>query len=309
MIGYNKLGINGRLANQMFQYASLRGIASKHGYDWTVPPRDRETYQMAEYNLMDGFKLPHLKESNIGFVPEDWITYDEPCHDFDEELFNNCPDNINIDGFRQSEKYFKHIENEIREDFEFTDDVYGPCKEFIDQFDNNIIFLHVRRADATGRPHQYPVAGIKWYEKMLKENFSDDIPILILTDKLDWVQEQGLFKQDRFFLSEQREYSKTSVWNGRGKMEYSLSPWIDLCLMSLCNGSIIPNSTFGWWGSWLQKNKKYPVVYQHPYFGPVFTEKHDCYRELKDFYPNDWIRGNLPDQFIDTKYTASENEI
>ena len=66
MIGYNRLGINGRLANQMFQYASLRGIAAKHGYEWCIPPRDMETNHMAEYLLMDGFKLPHLK--NIGFV-------------------------------------------------------------------------------------------------------------------------------------------------------------------------------------------------------------------------------------------------
>ena len=56
MIGYNRLGINGRLANQMFQYASLRGIAAKHGYEWTIPPEDRETHNMADYNIMDGFK-------------------------------------------------------------------------------------------------------------------------------------------------------------------------------------------------------------------------------------------------------------
>lgn len=309
MIGYNRLGINGRLANQMFQYTSLRGIAAKHNYHWCVPPRNRETHQMAEYNLMDGFKLPHLKEENIRFVPDEWPVYNEPSHDFDEELFLNCPDNINLDGFRQSEKYFKHIEKEIREDFEFVDEIYEPCKEFISQFNDDIIFLHVRRADATGRPHQYPVASIDWYEKMLKDNFSDDIPVLILTDKLDWVQEQKLFEQDRFFISEQREYSNKTVWNGRGKLEYSLSPWVDLCLMTLCNGAIFPNSTFGWWGSWLQKNKKYPIVYQHPFFGPFFTSQHDCYRDLKDLYPGEWIRGHLPDAYIDTQYTSTENEI
>jgi hypothetical protein len=309
MIGYNRLGINGRLGNQMFQYASLRGIASKHGYTWRIPPKNRETNNMAEYVLMDGFKLPHLKENNIGFVPQSFPIYDEPCHDFDETLFNNCPDNVNIDGFRQSEKYFNHIEKEIREDYEFIDDIYFPCKEFINQFNDNVIFLHVRRSDATGRPHQYLVAGIDWYKKILEENFPDDVPVLVFTDQLDWVENQQLFKEERFFISEQREYSTKPVWNGRGKLEYSLSPWIDLCLMSLCNGSIFPNSTFGWWGSWLQKNKKYATVYQHPYFGPFFTDKHDCYKDLKDLYPNDWIRGHLPEKFIDTEYTTFENEL
>ncbi len=44
MIGYNTLGTNGRLGNQMFQYASLRGIADKHGYDFCIPPEDHPTY-------------------------------------------------------------------------------------------------------------------------------------------------------------------------------------------------------------------------------------------------------------------------
>ena len=51
MIGYNRLGINGRLGNQMFQYAALRGLASKHNYDWVIPPLDHQTIPMAEYVL------------------------------------------------------------------------------------------------------------------------------------------------------------------------------------------------------------------------------------------------------------------
>ena len=303
MIGYNRLGINGRLGNQMFEYAALRGIAAKHGYDWCIPPKDRDTNRMADYNIFEGFKLPHLK--NFGYV--NGPTLNEPNFDFDEETFENCPDNVNIDGFRQSEKYFKHIEDEIREDFEFIDDIYGPCKEFTDQYDD-LIFLHVRRVDATGRPNQFPVASISWYERMLEEHFSTDTPLLILTDKLDWVKEQELFKQDRFLLSEQREYSPNAVWNGRGKLEYSLSPWVDLCLMSLCSGAIVPNTTFGWWGAWLQKSKDKKIVCQFPYFGPDFTNRCDSYKYMKDFFPEGWIRGDLNDD-IDTKYTTAENEI
>lgn len=309
MIGYNRLGINGRLANQMFQYASLRGIAAKHGYDWCIPPRNTETHHMSEYLLMDGFELTHLKEKNIGYVPQSWKTYDEPSHDFDEELFENCPDNINIDGYRQSPKYFNHIQNQIREDFTFKKDILDPCKEFVDQFDNNVISLHVRRGDSTGRPEKYPVASIEWYENILDLHFPKDVPVIVLTDQLDWVNEQELFKQDRFFISEQREYSNYQIYNGRGKLEHSLSPWVDLCLISLCNGSIIPNSTFGWWGSWLQKDKKYKTVYQFPYFGPFFYEINECYKELKDFYPQEWIKGNLPDEMIDREYTPMVNEV
>ena len=308
MLGYNRLGINGRLGNQMFQYAALRGIAAKHNYDWVIPPLDHTTIPMAEYVLFDGFKMSSVKESNFGFIPQDRPTYDEPSHDFDINLFNNCPDNINLDGFRQSEKYFKHIEDEIREDFTFKDDIYEPCKEFISQYGDDIIFLHVRRSDSTGRTEYFPIADIGWFEEML-EYFPKDVPVLILTDKLDWVKSQKLFDQDRFLLSEQREYSKNLVWNGRGKMEYTLSPWIDLCLMSLCNGGIVPNTTFGWWGAWLQKSKNKKIVYQHPYFGPIFTRQNEAYIHVRDMHPEDWIRGHLKEEHIDTVYTPSDNEV
>ena len=72
----------------------------------------------------------------------------------------------------------------------------------------------------------------------------------------------------------------------------------DRCLISLCNGAIIPNSTFSWWGSWLQKDRKYDVVYQFPYFGSFFSESH---RNLKDFYPKGWVKGQLSDELIDNE--------
>jgi hypothetical protein len=97
MIGYNRLGTNGRLGNQMFQYAALRGIAANNNLDWCIPSEDTPTY--ANYGLFDAFKLENLK--NIGLI--DGPTYDEPGFEFDEKLFNRCPDNVNIDGYRQSE--------------------------------------------------------------------------------------------------------------------------------------------------------------------------------------------------------------
>ena len=63
-------------------------------------------------------------------------------------FFNHCPDNVNLDGYFQTEKYFKNIEDEIRRDFEFQDDIYGPCKEMIDSLGGDrMIFLHIRRGD------------------------------------------------------------------------------------------------------------------------------------------------------------------
>ena len=173
MITYSELGKNGRLGNQMFQYAALRGIASNNNLEWCIPPEDTPTY--ANYGLFDVFKLKNLKHVDLVNGP----TCDEPGFEFDEELFNNCPDNVNIDGYRQSEKYFKHIEESIREDYEFKDGIYETCNEFMSQFNGNIILLHIRRGGNVGRPDWYPMPVIEHYEYLLEKYFTDNQPILI----------------------------------------------------------------------------------------------------------------------------------
>ena len=295
MIGYDRLGTNGRLGNQMFQYASLRGIAANNNLEFCSPPEDTPNY--ANYGLFECFKLPNVKHTGLigqaptGFAPTPG-SLDEPGFEFDEELFNNCPDNVNIDGYRQTEKYFKHIEDSIREDYEFKDDIYETCKEYMDQFNGEIALLHLRRGDNVGRPDWYPIPTIEHYEYLLDKYFADT-PILICSDDLDWVKEQELFKDDRFHLSETRVYYPDTVLNGKGEMETSLVPYYDLCMMTLCNGGIIANSSLSWWGAWLQKNRTNPVIAQDPWFGEKLS-----FNNLKDLIPEEWIVEKIPEERI-----------
>jgi len=295
MIGYDRLGTNGRLGNQMFQYASLRGIAANNNLEFCIPPEDTPT--QANYGLFECFKLSNVKHTGLigplptGFAPTPG-SLDEPGFEFDEELFNNCPDNVNIDGYRQTEKYFKHIEDSIREDYEFKDDIYETCKEYMDQFNGEIALLHLRRGDNVGRPDWYPIPTIEHYEYLLDKYFPDT-PILICSDDLDWVKEQPLFKDERFHLSETRIYYPEQVLNGAGKMETSLVPYYDLCMMTLCNGGIIGNSSMSWWGAWLQKNRTNPVIAQDPWFGEKLS-----FNNLKDLIPEDWIVEKIPEDRI-----------
>ena len=106
------------------------------------------------------------------------------------KIFNNCEDN-NIDGYLQSEKYFKHIEKEIREDFEFVDDIREPCLEFTAYMIN--LFLHVRRGDNVGREHLHPVPTFDYYEKAL-EHFDSDSKVLVVSDDVDWCRKQKFLK-------------------------------------------------------------------------------------------------------------------
>jgi len=296
MIGYDRLGTNGRFGNQLFQYAALRGIAAHHGYEFCIPPDDHHTY--ANYGMHHPFKLPHLKHQ--GFVnknnsPQAMYSYEslkqlnastknvkESVYYLDKDLFNNFEDGTNLDGFCQTEKYFKHIEDEIREDFAFKDDILEPCNEFISTFEN-ILFLHVRRGDNVGREEYYRMMTFDYYERALK-HFDDDAYVLVCSDDPEWCAEQEFFADDRFLVNTDVPRYDHLCLEGDGTHKNSCVPYTDLCLMSLCNGAILSSSTLGWWGAWLQKGRTNPIIVPEHWYGPTLEEVNDC----RDLYPEEW---------------------
>ena len=280
MIGYNKLGSNGRLGNQMFQYAALRGIAAKRGYDWCIPP---DTYDHKDnYGLFETFEMTNVKEFNIGFVSGDCIQENNHC--FIPEFFDECPDNVSLDGYFQTEKYFTHIEKEIHEDFTFKKNYLIPCQEYINSLSSPPIFLHIRQSDNIGREQYHPILSIEFFENALKQ-FVEDTLCFVFTDDMEWCKSQEFFKQERFLFNEKNErYSYKNI-DGTGKLQNTLLPQIDLCLMSLCSGGIIANSSFSWWGAWLQNNRG-KVIAPDPniWFGSAMTHV-----DTSDIVPKRWI--------------------
>ena len=277
MIGNNRIGCNGRLGNQMFQYASMRGIASVKGFDWVVPPENYD--HTANYALFETFKMTNVQDKNIGFVEGEILK--ETIHCYDENLVDSCSDNTNLDGFFQTEKYFENIVDEIRSDFTFKDEYLKPCKEFIDSLDTTPIFLHVRRGDAIGKEHYHPVAPMSYYVEALKR-FDEDTPCFVFSDDLDWCKSQDLFKSDKFLFNDNIERYDYQSMDGSGSMQYTLLPHVDLCLMSLCSGAIIVNSSFSWWGAWLQNNRG-KVIASKPWFGPSASDL-----DTSDVVPDHW---------------------
>lgn len=280
MIGYDRLGSNGRLGNQMFQYAGLRGIAAKRGYDWCIPP---ENYQHRDnYGLFETFEMTNVKESNIGFVSGSVVQENDFC--FTQDFFDACPDDVSLDGYFQTEKYFSHIRDEILEDFTFRKEYLEPCKEYIDSLDQSPIFLHVRQSDNIGREEYHPILPISYFEDALS-NWSDDTPCFVFTDDLEWCKSQEYFKQDRFLFNENTERYSYKTVDGTGQMQNTLLPQTDLCLMSLCTGGIVANSSFSWWGAWLQNNRG-KVVAPNPkkWFGTA-----QSHLDTSDIVPDNWI--------------------
>ena len=103
-------------------------------------------------------------------------------------------------GFFQTEKYFQNVEDDLRQDFVFHDEILNPCKEMINSLDENPIFLHVRRGDPTLSDRgfkwaytecssQHPPQPLEYYEKALEE-FDSDVPVwsgaIIANSSLSW---------------------------------------------------------------------------------------------------------------------------
>jgi len=280
-LAFNNIGSLGRLGNQMFEYAALRGIAARHSYDWCIPPPDRKGIE--NYSLHECFKLsPDRREG----IMEPCQYAQEPHFHFSEELFEKCPDNISLHGFFQSWRYFDNVKDEIRKDYTFHQGILDPCKEMMEELEGQEpIMLHVRRGDPnltdprgfkwsyTQCGSMHPVQPIEYYEKALSK-FSKDQPVIVFSDSVDWVKEQEFFSGDRFMISEPEDKYADG----------SFTPYADLCLMSLCSHAIIANSSMSWWGAWLQTNPDKIVIAPKMWFGSDYKDK-----DTKDLYCPEWM--------------------
>lgn len=261
----------------MFQYAGLRGIAANRGYDWLIPRPD--SYGDSNYGLFDCFEMGSVEEKNFGLLNAQSIATGQ--FHFSQEFFDGCPDNINLHDYFTTEKYFANVKDVIRKDFTFKKEILEPCKEIVDELENPI-FMHVRRGDYVVNPSAHPMCPISYYEKAL-ELFDENSPVLVFSDSIEWCKEQEFFQGDRFMLSEYDEKYSQTADTLLGKQN-TLIPYFDLCMMSLCTGGIIANSTMSWWGAWLMENKTQPIVAPKPWFGTHYNNYN-----MNDLLPNGWV--------------------
>ena len=265
MLANDDLGNLGRLGNQMFQYAALRGLASKHGYEYCLPPRevvgtrDPNVFS-SDITMFECFKIPDAPKYVTNFPK-----VNESCFELDQNLWNNCPDNISLYGYFQTEKYFKHIEDEIRSDFTFKESILSDCRSFYNEYfmDTEVISLHVRRGDYLVNPN-HPVQKVEYYKQALV-NFDEKLPVIVFSDDHQWCGQQKIFSNDRFFISQGEDAI------------------VDLCIMSMCDYHIISNSSYSWWAAWLAKSKK--VIAPKEWFGGELKNTKDT----KDLYCDGWI--------------------
>jgi len=268
VIGFNALGQLGQLGNQMFQLASLRGIAANRGYNYCFPVHDQVVVDSLgnrlRVDVQNAFTLQNVNPLNIQFIDPDRPVMNEDGFHFNEGIFNECPDWVDLRGFFQTEKYFTHVSDMVREMFTFRPDIIDPARQMVEGLNKAPVALHIRRGDFLRNSGNHNNLSLEWYANALNKFDLRGRQVAIFSDDPAWCKKQELFENDDTFLISE------------GNSHYT-----DLAMMSLCTGHIIANSTFSWWGAWLANSKE--VIAPAKWFGPE-----NAHLDTKDLYPEHW---------------------
>lgn len=263
MITHKSIGYNGRLGNQMFQYAALKAVALKNNYEYGLPNTlktkldgcfDFTNNKWIEYklDLLDCFDIlcPILENS----LPN---LYQEQNFTFEHEIFN-ISDNTAINGYFQSYKYFDDFKQDILNDFTFKQNILNKCLHQISLYTNPVA-IHVRRGDYVKHPGFWNITP-EYIQKALNFFTDKEYMFLIFSDDIEWCKQ--IFPEGVVFIE------------GNNQFE-------DLCLMSLCHHNVIANSSFSWWAAYLNQNKNKKIIAPKNWF----TDP----KPLNDLYPDTWI--------------------
>ena len=204
------------------------------------------------------FKAKILRQFNTGFIPS---------------IFNTKK-SLYLDGFFQTERYFLDQENEIRKDLTLKIPLGSKALVFLDLIKKtkNSVSLHVRRGDyvqdlKTNQHHG--TCNAEYYSKALQlmsSKIGKDLNIFVFSDDIAWVKENMPIPYPVTYVStpEIKDYE-------------------ELMLMSNCSNNIIANSSFSWWGAWLNPNKQ-KIVTAPSRWTMKATKNH------KDTVSPTWIR-------------------
>jgi len=235
----------GRLGNNLFQLATSVGYSAKYNVDYEIPSWEYSGC----FNIKE---KPCVGDVKVNYGEKGWH-YEELPFIEDVKLF----------GFFQSYKYFEHCEGKIRDLFQFSDEIKNRINERY-KLPENSCSVHVRRGDYIGN-HFHEVCHLEYYndaiEEMKRRTTIDKI--VVFSDDIEWCRDN--LKGEHFLFIE-----------GNSNIE-------DLFLMTQCTHNIIANSSFSWWGAWLNANTDKIVVAPGTWFG-------DASKTTRDLLPEEWIQ-------------------
>ena len=248
MIKINSFGW--RLGNQMFQIATAIALAEKSNNNVSVP----------------NWKYEHMFEGEF----KEWKgqgkykQWTEPGFHYTE-----IPEKTtSLNGYYQSEKYFKDHDSKIRKMFtikqDIRDSIYEKHKDLLDR--DNVVALHLRRGDYLSLPDHHPVMDLNYFMKAMKK-FPKDSIFLVFSDDTQWCKDNFPGIGEKFFIIE-----------GQTDIE-------DFTMMTMCDHNCIANSSFSWWAAWLNNNPDKIVVAPEKWFGTAYADWN-----TDDLYCENWIK-------------------
>lgn len=285
--------LNGGLGNQLFQYATGRSISIRNGCPIFLDLSVFNYYKLHNYSLA-AYKLPaSVLPDSVGnhfekVIPERpalhyrilrrlmpsryWPICSEKSMAFHPEVCElKAP--VLINGYWQSEKYFVDIRQQLLRELTLPHALHGRDAEVAQEAQStDAISLHVRRADyvtnvATRQIHG--TCSVEYYAQGLKAILPrcDNPCLFVFSDDASWARENIRLDVKTIYVDH----------NGPDKN------YEDLRLMSLCRHHIIANSSFSWWGAWLNAHDDKVIVSPRTWFA-------DSSRQTQDIIPSQWIK-------------------
>jgi hypothetical protein len=248
----------GGLGNYLFQIASVYSLALDNNDEIIFNINESLTVHQPLKNYTNNI-LSKIKFIDYSLNIEN--NYYEQFFDYQKIPYKT---NQKIHGYFQSEKYFIHNRQQILNLYDIDEESKKEIdKKYGEILVGNTCSLHVRRGDYLKYPNHHPTCTLEYYNNSIKE-FSKDTKFLIFSDDINWCKE--VFTNENFIFIE-----------GNGD-------YIDLWLMSLCKNNIIANSSFSWWGAWLNQNQNKKVISPNKWFGSSIPHN------TKDLIPTSWMK-------------------
>jgi hypothetical protein len=248
----------GGLGNMLFQASMLYAYSKKNGYQPLLNFSHRGTLHSTPQTYKDNIfkEFKYINDPSI-----EWSLYEQtkdPCKYSNTPLLN--VDNLMFNGFFQSYKYFNDFEPEIKQLFTsyFKDLKHNYSHLNLGEY----VSLHVRRGDYVNLSKYHHNLSIEYYKNSL--DYFKGHKFLVFSDDIPWCKE--IFKGKDFTFIE-------------GNPDY-----IDLYLMSQCQHNIIANSTFSWWGAYLNTNPDKIIIHPNKWFGPFYGNL-----DISDLFPGSWV--------------------
>ena len=251
--------IMGGLGNQLFQIFALLSYSLnyKKPFYFEIKQSVRTDRPFYWDNLLKSLR-PFLKPAiNLPIYKEPHFHYSPIPHI--EEPFK-------LFGYFQSYKYFKEHEDSIIRLLKIRHPLLKP----------NSVSLHFRIGDYKDLQEHHPLLSIEYYfkalEQLIKDTVKDNWNIIYFFEKKD------ITLVNKHIDILKKSYTKLTF----EPVDHNLSDWEQMINMSVCEHNIIANSSFSWWGAYLNPYKP-KVYYPKVWFGPAQGDK-----KMDDLFPPSW---------------------